>query len=205
MIPRLEMFKSAIFTHRLTVYNESFVQIGKKQKKSKPFAALWHDAILGRNNEEIISTFHNFFLSKRDVSHITLWLDNCTAENKNWALFSFLVYIVNSEEICADIIEIKYFEPGHTFMAADSFHHKVELSMKRMGNKLYDFQDFISAVKEASKHTEVLAMDLTNFHKWVDYSSQYKLKQIVPRPYIHDVVHIKVEREGGSFNSLFQT
>ncbi|KAJ8950844.1 hypothetical protein NQ314_007773 [Rhamnusium bicolor] len=30
MLPRLDIFKAAIFTHCLTVYNESFVPIGKK-------------------------------------------------------------------------------------------------------------------------------------------------------------------------------
>lgn len=137
------------------------------------------------------------------MSQITLWLDNCTAQNKNWALFSFLIYIVNSNEINADVIELKYFEPGHTFMAADSFHHKVELSMKRMGNKLYDFPDFTRAVKGTSKHTHVLSMDLSDFYKWVDYSSQYKLNKIVPRPYINDMVHIKFERN--SLNMKYKT
>ncbi|KAK4883794.1 hypothetical protein RN001_000065 [Aquatica leii] len=92
MLPRLEMFKSAIFTNRLTVYNESFVPVGKK-RNSKPFAALWHEALFKRNKEELISTFYQFFISKRDVLKITLWFDNCTAQNKNWAFFSFLIYI----------------------------------------------------------------------------------------------------------------
>lgn len=85
MLPRLDMFKSAIFTHRIIAYNESFVPVGKKQKHSKPFAAVWHEALFGRTKDELISTFYQFFLAKR----ITLWLDNCTAQNKNWSLFSF--------------------------------------------------------------------------------------------------------------------
>lgn len=201
MLPRLEMFKSAIFTNRLTVYNESFVPVGKK-RNSKPFAALWHEAMFKRNKEELISTFYQFFISKRDVLKITLWLDNCTAQNKNWALFSFLIYIVNSDEICANEINMKYFVPGHTFMAADSFHHRVEVSMKKMGNKLYDFSDFVQAVKGAAHKTEVLPMELQHFYIWEDFSSQYKLTRIEPRPYLHDMVQVTVHR--GSYNITYK-
>lgn len=66
MLPRHEIFKRAIFTNRLTVYNESFVPVGKK-RNSKPFAALWHEALFKRNKEELISTFYQFIISKRDV------------------------------------------------------------------------------------------------------------------------------------------
>lgn len=34
-------------------------------------------------------------------------------------------------------------------MAADSFHHRVELSLKRKG-KVYDFVDFVDAVRKSS-------------------------------------------------------
>ncbi|KAL1492273.1 hypothetical protein ABEB36_012748 [Hypothenemus hampei] len=202
MLPRLEMFKSAIFTHRLSVYNESFVPVGKKQKNCKPFAAVWHDALLGRNKEQIISTFYNFFKSKRDVTKITLWLDNCTAQNKNWAFFSFLIFVVNSDDIRAEEIELKYFEPGHTFMAADSFHHNVELAMKRMG-KVYDFEDFVQAVRNASRGTEVLPMKIENFFNWEDYSSQYKLNRLNPRPFIQSMTQVNVCR--GSYTMKYKT
>lgn len=87
-------------------------------------------------------------------------------------------------------------------MAADSFHHKVELSMKKMGNKLYDFGDFVQAVKAASHQTEVLPMELQHFHIWEDYSSQYKLSRLNPRPYIHEMVQVSVRR--GSYNMTYK-
>ncbi|KAK4879048.1 hypothetical protein RN001_007194 [Aquatica leii] len=189
MLPRFETFKSAIFTNRLTVYNESFAPVGKK-RNSKPFAALWHEALIKRNKEELISTFYQFFICKRDVLKITLWLDNCTAQNKNWAFLKFLIYILNSDEICANEINMKYFVPGHTLMAADSFHHRVEVSMKKMGNKLYDFSDF------------VLPVELQHFYIWEDFSSQYKLTRTDPRPYLHDMVQVTVHRS--SYNITYK-
>lgn len=77
------------------------------------FACLWHQAIAGRKKEEIISCYHAFLLKNRDAKEITLWCDNCGVQNKSWALFSFLVYIINSTEISADRINIKYLQKGH--------------------------------------------------------------------------------------------
>nr|CAI5832340.1 unnamed protein product [Callosobruchus analis] len=79
---------------RIIVFNESFVPVGKA-KCTKRLAVLWHEGVAKRNKEEIISAFYTFFRKNRDVEHITIWLDNCSAQNKNWALFSFFVYIVN--------------------------------------------------------------------------------------------------------------
>ena len=41
-------------------------------------------------------------------------------------------YIVNSTKVAWNEIEVKYFETGHTFMSADSFHHQVERSLKKL-------------------------------------------------------------------------
>jgi len=148
MLPRMEMFKTDLFTRRIIAFNESFVPVGEKPI-AKPTAVLWHEGLAGRKKEDIVSAFHSFFLAQRDAKFITLWLDNCSGQNKNWTLFSYFIYIVNSSEIAADEVIFKFFEPGHTFMSADSFHHQVELSLKKSG-KVYDFNDFVSCVQDAN-------------------------------------------------------
>ena len=40
---------------------------------------------------------------------------------------------------------IKYFEPGHTFMPADNFHHVIEQGMRKK-QRIEDFQDFADLV-----------------------------------------------------------
>lgn len=122
MLPRCDTFKEVIFMPRLVAYNESFIPAGKKQKVP-PTAVVWHDAIQGRSKENIISSFYQYFLSIRDIEYVNLWLDNCSAQNKNWCLFSFFIYLVNSDETAIKELKVKFFEPGHTFMAADAFHH----------------------------------------------------------------------------------
>lgn len=56
-------------------------------------------------------------------------------------------------------------------MEADLSHHRMELSMQRMGNKIYDFEDFITCVKQACLHTKIFVMDLKHFFEWQDYTS----------------------------------
>ncbi|XP_030746373.1 uncharacterized protein LOC115891019 [Sitophilus oryzae] len=196
MLPRVDTFKTVLFIKRLTTYNESFVPVGIMSKQ-KPFAVLWNEAISGRDKEDIVSCFYAFFLKHRDAPKIILWLDNCSSQNKNWCLLSFFVRIINSSEILASEILINFFEPGHTFMSADSFHHQVELSLKRKG-KVYDFNDFVEAVQKAQKsRTEVKIMSHHDFYQWKDLKSEAKMKQQKKRIYLSDIVQIKATR--GSF------
>lgn len=109
-----------------------------------------HEGISLRKKKELVSTFFSFFLHFCDAQKLTIWLDNCSSQNKNWCLLSFLIYTVNSSDICGQEIIYNYFEAGRTFMSADSFHHQVELSLKHQ-KKTYDFEDFTNAVGTANK------------------------------------------------------
>jgi hypothetical protein len=123
-----------------------------------------------------------------------LWLDNCSAQNKNWSLFSYLVYIINSPETSTDLIRLKHFEPGHTFMSADAFHHQVEKSLQAR-DKVYDFDDYVSCV-QASNSGKVTTkpMQIQDFYDWADCSSTYKLNRQVPRPLMCDMVFVEARR-----------
>lgn len=114
MLPRCDMFKNVIFTRRLTTYNESFVPVGTPNPNIHTAAALWHEAISGRKKEDIINAYYKFIMLHRDETNITLWVDNCTSQNKNWTFFCFLLFVVNSSKSSLQEVIIKYFEPGHT-------------------------------------------------------------------------------------------
>lgn len=188
MLPRMEQFKRAIFTRRLSVYHESFVPVGKHQSSRKPFAAVWHEAISGRNKEDLISAYYAFFLYYRDVETITIWMDNCSAQNKNWCFLSFIVHVVNSNAVKVKKIELNYFEPGHTYMSADSFHHQVEKSLKHQ-KKTYDFRDFLQAVGNSGKAV-VKEMKIVDFYNWKDHHYVQKKVSV----HLSDIVQIMAER-----------
>lgn len=194
MLPRLTMFKAVLFTPRVIAFNESIVPIGKNDNISDPIAYLWHEAIMGRYNEDIISCFYKYFLSHKDVKKFTMWLDNCSAQNKNWAFFGFLVHIINSTMIAAEYIEIYYFEPGHTFMSADHFHHQVEQSLNPK-KKVYNFEDYVKAVKNSNRqNVTAVEMTLDDFYEWRDAYSYYKVSKTKPRPYLADMVYVRADR-----------
>lgn len=200
MLPRVDVFKSVLFTKRIIAFNESFAPVGTCQQKETPFAAIWNEAINGRHCEDIISAFHAFMLEKRDAKKIILFLDNCAAQNKNWSLISYFTYLINSDLISAEEIELNYLERGHTFMSADSFHHQVEMSMKRM-QKVYDYNDYSKAVQEANcGKVQVKNMKPSDFFDWQDHSSTYRINKINPRPYLKTMMQILFCRDSLSLH-----
>ncbi|KAG5877001.1 hypothetical protein JTB14_020655 [Gonioctena quinquepunctata] len=88
-------------------------------------------------------------------------------------------------------------------MSADSFHHQVEISLKRHG-KLYDFADCKNAVQNAnSSRVVVLEMTLEIFFEWQNLSSIWIINKTVPQPYVKDIVQITVSR--GDKNLEYKT
>lgn len=79
-------------------------------------------------------------------------------------------------------------------MSADSFHHQVELAIKRNG-KLYDFKDFSEAVSNAnSGNTNVKEMSINDFSYWTSEFLVHKLRNQEIRPLLNQIVHIKAIR-----------
>lgn len=198
MLPRMEQFKEVLFTKRLRVFNQTFAPLGSS-KHIPVFASIWHNGIAERKKEDIISCYHAFLLRYRDADELTIWwiwCDNCSSQNKCWALFSFFVYIVNSTEISANRIVMKYLQKGHTFMSADSFHHQVELSMKnRTNSAVYDFADFVDAVQNANDgRIYCKEMNFFDFAEWPDSSSLTKINKCEPRPYVSDFTKLMFVR-----------
>ena len=123
MLLRIPGVETAIFTKRLTTYHMTFAPVGgKSQENGKPVGVIWHEAIMGRNDEDVTSTYAKYIEYMRDKTRFLFWVDNCSAQNKNWTLYTTFCFLVKSPDYgCKEII-VKYFQPGHTFMAADAFH-----------------------------------------------------------------------------------
>ena len=83
-------------------------------------------------------------LAKGESREIIFWTDNCFAQNKCWTQYTAICSLINSPEVKLDTVTVKYLEPGQAFMSADSFHHKVELSIKQCGQQ---FQNQSKSVK----------------------------------------------------------
>ena len=196
MLPRLPG-KTFIFCKRIVVFNETFAPVGGGSKKRKPIGVLWHEATSGRTATEVASTFLQFIRYHRDIKIFVLWADNCSAQNKNWWLYTMFVNEVNCEHSAAECIVVKYFEVGHTFMSADSFHHLVEQGMRKKKN-VEDFQDFCDIV---DKSGQALVMKYDDFYLVPRGVSQGKYAS--GKPLMDDIQVCKFEK--GSQNMFWKT
>ena len=88
MLPHLPGMKTALFTRRIIMINQSIVSVGEfseipdQEKKAKGY--IWHEAIQGRKAEDVSSVIIKFIneSSCRDVDHVNIWCDNCSGQNK---------------------------------------------------------------------------------------------------------------------------
>ena len=130
MIPRIPGCKTVIFQPRVTVYHQTFSPLGKANES---LGIVWHSGLMGRNGEDVSSAYVAALRSIqcRHIQFLTIWVDNCSAQNKYWTIFTALCLAS-----CISITEVtlKYFEKGHTFMSCDSFHHSVEQGMRDAKN-----------------------------------------------------------------------
>jgi len=170
MMPRLPGVKTAVFTRRLVVFHETFVPL---KSLDNSVSVLWHEAISGRNAEDIASTFICAMKQEPDVSHFILWMDNCSAQNKNWVVFTAMCAFVNTE-LGPQSVTFKYLITGHTFMSADAFHAKVEKEIRAKKN-LFDFDDLKEAVSNANKTAKVMSLEAADFQMWK--SGAYRTRQ----------------------------
>ena len=81
LLPHMPQYKEAIFTRRLVTFNETFARLGSN---SAPLAIIWHEAIGGRKDENVSSTWVTAIrhLAQGRIGgsrEIILWADNCSA------------------------------------------------------------------------------------------------------------------------------
>ena len=129
-------FKECVFTSRLVAFNLTFALLNGKKKgdhnvNDAQRSISWHEETAGRNGDDIVSVYWKWLCLQRDRKKITIFADNCPAQNKQWKLFSCLLFAVNSQHIQATEIVLKFLEKGHTFMSADSWHHQCEQALRK--------------------------------------------------------------------------
>ena len=175
--------KGAVFTKRIVTFNMTFAPLGGR-KGGRPLGIIWHEETCGRNDEDITNTCVKFVKDfKRDCHIITWWADNCSAQNKNRTPFSTLCQLVNDPSTSCDMITIKYFEPGHTFMAADSFHKRVEDEMKKM-KQVLDFEGIAA---------QGIALEMSDNY-FYEYRSKVCKGKDTNYPYLDHIVVVQFRR-----------
>lgn len=187
----METLRKVMFAKRIIAMNETFAPLGGH---GIIFAMLWEESTRGRSSSDILSTFHRYLVLNGHQRRIKLWLDNCSSQNKHWNLFLHFILLINSKLVDTVSIELVFFESGHTFMSADSFHHLVEQSMKRT-SKVYTFDCFVNCVKTAAKPggAEAVVMKYQDFFEPTIQASKYQIANMRPRVYVHELKRVLFE------------
>lgn len=201
MLPRIEMFNWVVFGPRIVAFNQSFVPLNDKHLK--PLACLWHECISGRSKDDLVSAFNAFFCHVAEVDQIIVWMDSCNTLYKNWTLFSYLIYIINSGLIAAEAILFRYYEAGHMLTTVNGFHYQCELAMQKKRD-IYNFDDFSSSVRTSlAEDIDIKKMREDDFYIWPDHSSLQRIINTKPKPLLAEMVEVYAVR--GKYSLCYKT
>lgn len=158
--------KSCFFTSRLVTFNETFASMSGDSN----VCVLWHEGISGRNAPDVSSAIVTLIERRKPTAaNLTFWMDNCSAQNKNWCLFLALLAVVNGDSP-PETVTIKYLERGHTFNRADSIHGAIGRRLK--GRTVCTFEEISTLIATSGKKTECLPLAASNFRNWISLRSQ---------------------------------
>lgn len=171
LLPKMKI-KEHFFVSRLVVFNETFASL----TSDKPdYVILWHEAISGRLSCDVASAYVKCLVTCGSAK-VVFWADNCSAQNKNWTLFTALTCCVNAEwgphEVC-----IKFLERGHTFMKADSVHGLIGRKMKKAA-EILTFDDFVDLCDKAGKNIHPITLNEHDFYNFVAMQRARKTKNV---------------------------
>ncbi|CAH1106435.1 unnamed protein product [Psylliodes chrysocephalus] len=148
LLPIMPGVKDALFVSRLVAFNLTFCSL-KQNPTTKNYCSMWHEGIAGRDGHNIVDAIFKVFQVERDVKDYIIWCDNCTGQNKNWILYTALVYLINQESCGINSVSLRYLTKGHTHMSADGIHGNIE-RIQKLG-QIYDYEDLKEAVSSSRK------------------------------------------------------
>jgi hypothetical protein len=109
-----------------------------QEGKGRRTAHMWEEADAAGGSANMISVLHHHLKNVQSGRKgLTLWMDNCWHELKNWDLFFYLHWLVLIEKMF-DWVEVKYYESGHSYMGGfgpDSTHAKITNAGKNVDRK----------------------------------------------------------------------
>ena len=146
--PRLRDTKQTFFKSRMICYNLCFFISKLKQG----YCYLWSQVEGGRGSNEIATILKKFVVDHlADSRHIVFYSDGCPGQNKNQAVVAALAHLAHNSPP-GQMIDIKYFETGHSHMAVDSVHACIERAIQ--GKEIATPGDYLQVIQLAKKTGE---------------------------------------------------
>jgi hypothetical protein len=105
------------------------------------------------------------------VKHVTTYSDTCGGQNRNQFVASAMLYIVNKTNI--ETVDMKYMEPGHTYLEADSMHSTIERARKH--KKVYTTEEWGVLIQMSRNKPKPYNVKIQKFYDIFDLTSLGKV------------------------------
>lgn len=117
---------------------------------------MWYETTGGRGSQEVLSClYYNIKNSVPEyVNTLYTFSDSCTGQNRNWIMFHFMMYIVNSVPNLSEII-VCYLVSGHSFLPNDSDFSDISKSQKKK-EFIYIPEQWMTLVEQCRKKIHTL-------------------------------------------------
>jgi hypothetical protein len=152
--------KNSIFCGHEICYNETFAELNGRGDH----CVVWHEAISDRSAAAITSSFLKLLDHYKNINNFLFWADNCVAQNKNWTLFYALLHIVHKLD-WVHTIEIRFFEPGHTYMRPDAVHGHISRAMAK-NESILTFPELCTIIQNTYSNIKLMVMHEADFLAW---------------------------------------
>ena len=167
----VSFYKRKLWTLNFTMF-DSF--------DSSAYCMMWDESKGGRGGNELASAVWKWAsctIPNSDVKEITIWTDNCYAQNKNMCMVMCFFWILHKYPQIK-VITQKFLLKGHTHMEADTVHAMIERKRKKTkALSILTPWDWQQLVRQCSTSYNVYNMELQDFK---DFKNLYILPQISP-------------------------
>lgn len=126
----------------------------------KSYFFIYDEATAHKGQNEVISFLH-FYLSNimsRSVETVYLFSDNCSSQNKNFALTQFLYTIATKNMYGIKNIIHRYPEPGHSFLPCDRAFGIIEKRRRKL-ERIYLPSTYKKLVKDTCANFNVIDVE----------------------------------------------
>lgn len=128
---------------------------------------VWSENVASRGGQEVASCLLKHLKSSvaENTKHVILWSDSCGGQNRNIKVTLLLKKFLSESQL--DVIEQKFFVPGHSYNSCDRCFSLIE-KHKRFVGDIYIPDEWIQAIVESRKSepkfqvTKMMAKDFVS-------------------------------------------
>lgn len=147
---------TAYYKRNLYVYNfgcHSF-------NHDKGFMYVWPETEGARGSQEVATCLKKHIISNaRNHKHIITYSDSCTGQNRNIKTVVSMMKLVQSSEIKADVIDLKFLVPGHSYLPNDSDFGVIESKARKTQN-IFSPDDWYDVIRQCKSKNPFVVVEM---------------------------------------------